>query len=127
MRPSAGYARSLALLGRSALAGHTTKSGLVVGLGETRDEITSTLADLAAVGVSIVTIGQYLRPTSHHLPVARWWTPDDFAGFAAVGRSLGIAHVESSPFTRSSYHARAAAESAADPVTGPAADVVVRS
>ena len=127
VRPSAGYARSLALLGRSALAGRTTKSGLVVGLGETRDEITSTLADLAAVGVSIVTIGQYLRPTSHHLPVARWWTPDDFAGFAAVGRSLGIAHVESSPFTRSSYHARAAAESAADPVTGPAADVVVRS
>ncbi len=113
VRPSAGYARSLALLGRSALAGRTTKSGLVVGLGETADEIASTLADLAAVGVQIVTIGQYLRPTSHHLPVAHWWTPEDFERFAEVGRSLGLAHVESSPFTRSSYHARTSADSAA--------------
>ena len=112
VRPSAGYARSLALLGRSALAGRTTKSGLVVGLGETADEITSTLADLAAVGVQIVTIGQYLRPTSHHLPVAHWWTPEDFERFAEVGRSLGLVHVESSPFTRSSYHARTSADSA---------------
>ncbi len=115
VRPSAGYARSLALLGRSALAGRTTKSGLVVGLGETADEIAATLADMAAVGVSIVTIGQYLRPTSHHLPVANWWTPEDFERFAEVGRSLGLAHVESSPFTRSSYHARSSAE-AASPV-----------
>lgn len=113
VRPSAGYARSLALLGRSAMAGATTKSGLVVGLGETKDEIAATLADMAAVGVSIVTIGQYLRPTSHHLPVANWWTPDDFEHFGAIGRSLGIAHVESSPFTRSSYHARSAADGAA--------------
>jgi len=113
VRPSAGYARSLALLGRSALAGHTTKSGLVIGLGETAAEVDATLADMAAVGVSIVTIGQYLRPTSHHLPVARWWTPEDFDRFAAVGRALGITHVESSPFTRSSYHARAALDSTA--------------
>jgi lipoic acid synthetase len=112
VRPSAGYARSLALLGRAALAGRTTKSGLIVGLGETEDEIAATLADLAAVGVQIVTIGQYLRPTSHHLPVARWWTPEDFERFAEIGRSLGLAHVESSPFTRSSYHARGAAEAA---------------
>ena len=112
VRPSAGYARSLALLGRSAAAGVTTKSGLVVGMGETEDEIVATLADLAAVGVSIVTIGQYLRPTSHHLPVARWWTPEDFERFARRGRELGLAHVESSPFTRSSYHARAAADAA---------------
>jgi lipoic acid synthetase len=118
VRPSAGYARSLALLGRSALAGRTTKSGLVLGLGETADEITSTLADLAAVGVQIVTIGQYLRPTSHHLPVARWWTPEDFEGFAEIGRSLGLAHVESSPFTRSSYHARGAAEAATPGAVG---------
>ncbi len=114
VRPSAGYARSLALLGRSAMAGRTTKSGLVVGLGETRDEIAATLADMAAVGVSIVTIGQYLRPTSHHLPVAHWWTPEDFEHFAEVGRSLGIAHVESSPFTRSSYHARTSADAAVE-------------
>lgn len=120
VRPSAGYGRSLALLGRSALTGTTTKSGLVLGLGETRDEVAATLADMAAVGVSIVTIGQYLRPTSHHLPVANWWTPDDFEHFGAVGRSLGIAHVESSPFTRSSYHARTSAD-AADSAVGSAA------
>jgi lipoyl synthase len=112
VRPSAGYARSLALLGRSAATGTTTKSGLVLGMGETEDEVAATLADLAAVGVSIVTIGQYLRPTSHHLPVARWWEPEAFERFAAIGRSLGLAHVESSPFTRSSYHARSAAEGA---------------
>ena len=112
VRPSAGYARSLALLARSAASGLRTKSGLVVGMGETEDEITATLADLAAVGVSIVTIGQYLRPTSHHLPVARWWEPEAFDRFARVGRTLGLAHVESSPFTRSSYHARDAAAGA---------------
>ena len=112
VRPSAGYARSLALLARSAAAGLVTKSGLVLGLGETGDEVVATLADLASVGVSIVTIGQYLRPTSHHLPVARWWEPADFDRFAAVGRDLGLAHVEASPFTRSSYHARAAADGA---------------
>ncbi len=110
-RPSAGYARSLAVLARSVDAGLVTKSGLVVGMGETRAEIHSTLADLAAVGVSIVTIGQYLRPTSNHLPVAHWWTPEDFEEFAATGRSLGIGHVESSPFTRSSYHAAEALHS----------------
>lgn len=117
VRPSAGYARSLAVLGRSALAGATTKSGLVLGLGETRDEVAACLADLAAVGVSIVTIGQYLRPTSHHLPVARWWTPDEFDELASLGRSLGLAHVEASPFTRSSYHARGAAEAAQGALT----------
>ena len=112
VRPSAGYARSLSVLARSAGQGLTTKSGLVVGMGETAEEITEVLADMAAVGVSIVTIGQYLRPTTHHLPVARWWTPEDFEEFARIGRSLGIAHVESSPFTRSSYHAKSSAESA---------------
>lgn len=109
VRPSAGYARSLSVLARSVQAGLTTKSGLVVGMGETRDEIAATLADLAAVGVSIVTIGQYLRPTSHHLPVAQWWTPADFEEFARIGGELGIGHVESSPFTRSSYHAESSA------------------
>ena len=110
VRPSAGYARSLALLARSAATGLKTKSGLVVGMGETVDEVAAALADLAAVGVSIVTIGQYLRPTSHHLPVAHWWEPAEFDRFAEIGRSVGLAHVESSPFTRSSYHARAAAD-----------------
>ena len=109
VRPSAGYARSLAVLAHAVAAGLTVKSGLVVGMGETDDEIESTLADLAGVGVSIVTIGQYLRPTTNHLPVARWVEPDQFTRFAEVGHAMGIGHVESSPLTRSSYHARQAA------------------
>ena len=76
MRPSAGYARSLAVLARAKAAGLTTKSGLIVGMGETDDEVEGALADLAGIGVDIVTIGQYLRPTSHHLPVARWVEPE---------------------------------------------------
>jgi lipoic acid synthetase len=109
VRPSAGYARSLAVLARAGNAGLTTKSGLVVGMGERDDEVEGALADLAAVGCSIVTIGQYLRPTSHHLPVHRWVPPATFAQYSTCGRALGIAHVESSPLTRSSYHAREAA------------------
>ncbi|MFM8380736.1 MAG: lipoyl synthase, partial [Actinomycetota bacterium] len=85
------------------------------GMGETVAEVDGCLADLAAVGVDIVTIGQYLRPTSHHLPVARWIHPDEFRRWKDVGESLGIGHVESSPLTRSSYHARQAAD--AVPVT----------
>jgi lipoyl synthase len=113
VRPSAGYARSLALLARSKSAGLTTKSGLIVGIGETDDEVFGALADLAAIGVDIVTIGQYLRPTTHHLPVARWVSPEMFERYKVVGEQLGIGHIESSPLTRSSYHARAASESAA--------------
>jgi lipoic acid synthetase len=109
VRPSASYARSLAVLARSRAAGLPTKSGLIVGMGETDDEVHGALADLAGVGVDIVTIGQYLRPTTHHLPVARWVQPATFERFAEVGRALGIGHVESSPLTRSSYHARQAA------------------
>ncbi len=107
VRPSASYARSLSVLARARAAGLVVKSGLVLGMGETSDEVDAALADLAAVGASIVTIGQYLRPTSNHLPVARWWTPEDFERFAERGRALGITHVESSPFTRSSHHAQA--------------------
>lgn len=110
VRPSAGYARSLGVLSRAKEAGLTTKSGLIVGMGESPAEVVGCLADLAAVGVDIVTIGQYLRPTSHHLPVARWVEPDEFAGWAAAGTALGIGHVEASPLTRSSYHAKQAAE-----------------
>jgi lipoic acid synthetase len=109
VRPQASYARSLAVLARAKSAGLVTKSGLVAGLGEEASEIEATLADLAAVGVDIVTIGQYLRPTARHLPVARWWTPEDFDEFARVGERLGIGHVESGPFVRSSYHAKRAA------------------
>jgi lipoic acid synthetase len=108
VRPSAGYLRSLTVLARSAQAGLTTKSGLMVGLGETVDEVEETLSDLAAVGVQIVTIGQYLRPTERHLPVARFWEPAEFEDLAERGRRLGLRHVQSSPLTRSSYHARQA-------------------
>ncbi len=110
VRPSASYARSLAVLARAGAAGLTTKSGLMVGLGETEGEVLGVLADLHAIGVSIVTIGQYLRPTARHLPVARWWEPAEFARLAAAGRALGITQVVASPLTRSSYHARQAAE-----------------
>jgi len=113
VRPSANYARSLSVLARAKADGLTTKSGMILGLGETEPEVEATLADLAGVGVDIVTIGQYLRPTSNHLPVVRWWTPAEFDHFKQVGEALGIGHVESSPLTRSSYHARQAADAAA--------------
>ncbi len=112
VRPSAGYARSLAVLARAGQAGLVTKSGLMVGLGEHEDEVISTMADLRGVGVSIVTIGQYLRPSRDHLPVSRYWTPEEFDHLREVGASLGLAHVEASPLTRSSYHAREAAMAA---------------
>ena len=101
------------MLGRAADAGLVVKSGLMVGLGESEDEVVSTLADMASVGVSIATIGQYLRPSSAHLPVARWWSPAELDSLAAAGRALGLAHVEASPLTRSSYHAKQAADAAA--------------
>jgi lipoyl synthase len=116
VRPSASYARSLAVLARAKAAGLRTKSGLVVGMGETFEEVLSTLADLHGVGVDIVTVGQYLRPTSNHLPVLRWWKPEEFTHVKAAGEAMGIPHVESSPLTRSSYHARQAAEGAAGAV-----------
>ncbi len=112
VRPSAGYARSLAVLARAKEAGLVTKSGLIVGMGESDDEVLATLADLRAVGVDIVTIGQYLRPTTHHLPVSRWVEPATFDRYREVGEAMGIPHVESSPLTRSSYHARQAAGAA---------------
>ena len=116
VRPSAGYARSLGVLARGKAAGLTVKSGLIVGMGETDEEVIGVLADLADIGVNIVTIGQYLRPTTNHLPVARWVEPETFEMYKRVGEELGIGHVESSPLTRSSYHARESAEHAV-PVT----------
>jgi lipoyl synthase len=112
VRPSAGYARSLAVLARARHAGLTTKSGLIVGMGETEDEVVAAMADLRNVGVDILTVGQYLRPSADHLPVDRWWTPAEFDRLRETGRAMGFAHVEASPLTRSSYHARQAAEAA---------------
>jgi len=110
VRPSAGYARSLTVLARSAEAGLTTKSGIILGMGEREEEVLATLADLRAVGVDIVTLGQYLRPSASHLPVARWWTPEEFDELRRAGSAMGFAHVQASPLTRSSYHARQAAD-----------------
>jgi lipoic acid synthetase len=113
VRPSAGYARSLGVLARAGAAGLVTKSGFMVGLGEREDEVIATMSDLHAVGVSIVTVGQYLRPSRDHLPVSRYWTPEEFGRLKSVGEELGLPHVESSPLTRSSYHAREAAAASA--------------
>jgi lipoic acid synthetase len=114
VRPNASYARSLAVLTMAKDAGLVTKSGLIVGLGEDMDEVLATLADLNAIGVDIVTVGQYLRPTAAHLPVARWWTPDEFEAVRVAGEAMGIAHVEASPLTRSSHHAAEAAAKVLD-------------
>lgn len=105
VRPQASYGRSLAVLARAKDAGLTTKSSVMVGLGETEDEVLEALADLAAVGTDIVTLGQYLRPSAQHLPIVRWWHPDEFAKLAEAGEEMGIAHVEAGPLVRSSYHA----------------------
>jgi lipoic acid synthetase len=112
VRPSAGYARSLGVLATAGASGLVTKSGLMVGLGEREDEVIATMADLRAVGVSIITIGQYLRPSTQHLPVSRYWEPEEFDRLKQVGAELGVPHVEASPLTRSSYHARDAHEAA---------------
>jgi lipoic acid synthetase len=117
VRPSAGYARSLGVLSAAKAAGLVVKSGLVLGMGESTEEVDGCLADLAGIGVNIVTIGQYLRPTTHHTPVARWIHPDEFTRWKQVGESLGIGHVESSPLTRSSYHAKQSADAAGEAVS----------
>ena len=105
IRPQGKYERSLTLLDRAKRMGARTKSGLIVGMGETNEEVRGVMRDLRAVGCDIMTIGQYLRPTKQHLPVARYYHPDEFAAFKAEGLSLGFSHVESGPLVRSSYHA----------------------
>jgi lipoic acid synthetase len=114
VRTAANYGRSLALLARAKWINPscTVKSGLIVGMGETEAEVLSALADLRAVGVDLITIGQYLRPTPRHRPVHRYVHPDEFARYAAEGERLGISHVESGPLVRSSYHAQESLETA---------------
>jgi lipoic acid synthetase len=125
-RPGSRYDRSLALLADAArrrdageYAGRV-KTGIMVGIGETPDEVYSTIADIRGAGVEILTIGQYLQPTPKHLPVDRWVHPDEFAGYKQHALALGFAHCEAGPLVRSSYHAHehvapapAAAEAAA--------------
>jgi len=107
VRMGAVYERSMELLRRAKALDPTmpTKSGIMLGLGETYDEILATLGDLRAQQVDIITIGQYLQPTAQHLPVARFYHPDEFAQIKREAYALGFKHVEAGPLVRSSYHA----------------------
>jgi lipoyl synthase len=107
VRPQAIYERSLELIRRAkALAPDMlTKSGFMVGLGETQDELLQTMRDLRDHGCDIVTIGQYLRPSMQHLPIDRYYDPSEYAAFVDYGRQIGLRHVEAGPLVRSSYHA----------------------
>ena len=107
IRPAFGYDRSLEVLrfAKEHRPGQTTKSNLILGMGETSEEVTEAMRDLAAAGVDILTMGQYLQPTPSHLPVDRWVHPDEFARHKAQGEAMGISHVEAGPLVRSSYHA----------------------
>lgn len=106
-RPGASYERSLALLARAKRLRPSlrTKTGLMLGLGEERDELRAVLHDVRAAECDILTLGQYLRPSADHLPVARYLPPEEFMEIGAEARALGFAHVESGPLVRSSYHA----------------------
>ena len=105
IRPQGKYQRSIELLGQAKQLGMRTKSGLILGMGETMDEAREVMRDLRSVGCDIMTIGQYLQPTREHLPVARFYDPSEFALLKEEGRALGFPHVESGPLVRSSYHA----------------------
>jgi lipoic acid synthetase len=108
VRPGAVYQRTLELLERAgAYAVSKTKSGLMVGLGETKEEVLATLRDLRAHGVQVVTIGQYLKPRAQRVPMFRYVHPDEFAEYKALALELGFEHCESGPLVRSSYHAEA--------------------
>jgi lipoic acid synthetase len=109
VRPKAIYTQSVELLRRAkALSPRTpTKTGLMLGLGETREELLAVFGDLRAADVDVLTLGQYLRPTLHHLPVERHVSPDEFLELKHVARQMGFRHVESGPLVRSSYHAHA--------------------
>ncbi|HLL88853.1 MAG TPA: lipoyl synthase [Tepidisphaeraceae bacterium] len=105
VRPQAKYPRSLDLLKRAKDAGFTTKTGMMLGLGEEAHEVESVIDDLVSIGCDILTLGQYLQPTAEHLKVERWVRPDEFAAWKAKGEARGLRHVESGPLVRSSYHA----------------------
>lgn len=108
-RPGGRYPRALELLRRARAwdqgERYFTKSGLICGLGEEWDELLTAMRDLRAQRVDILTLGQYLRPSAEHLPIARWYTPEEFAELHRIGLDMGFRHVESGPLVRSSYHA----------------------
>ena len=107
VRRGATYERSLGLLAacRELAPAIPTKSGLMLGLGESRDEVIAAMRDLRAVDCQRLTLGQYLRPSLAHIPVDRYWTPEEFDDLGAIARDLGFAQVRSGPLVRSSYHA----------------------
>jgi lipoyl synthase len=105
LRPQGKYQRSIDLLARGKQLGMTTKSGLIVGMGETLDEAREVMRDLRVVNCDILTIGQYLQPTRDHLPVTRFYDPSEFALLKEEGLAMGFSHIESGPLVRSSYHA----------------------
>ena len=107
VRPRGDYQRSLDLLARVKELDPTmpTKSGIIVGMGEERDEVVETMADLRSVDCNLLTIGQYLRPSDKHIPISRYYTPAEFQELRVIGESLGFKHVASGPLVRSSYHA----------------------
>jgi lipoic acid synthetase len=105
VRIQAKYDRSLECLSRISAAGVRTKSGIMLGLGETEEDVIEAMADLVKAGVHILTLGQYLQPTRNHHPVVDWITPDQFDTYKAIGLEMGFRYVESGPLVRSSYHA----------------------
>ena len=105
VRPQAKYERSLELLHRAKRRGFTTKTGLMVGIGERQEEVIAVMEDLRKVECDILTIGQYLQPTKEHLPVDRFVHPDEFLHYKTAGLAMGFRYVESGPLVRSSYHA----------------------
>jgi lipoic acid synthetase len=108
------YERTLELFrqARRAAPRMLTKTGIILGLGEEREELLATMRDLRDADVNILTLGQYLRPSAQHLPVERYYTPEEFAELGEAGRAIGFAHVESGPLVRSSYHAKRQVEHA---------------
>ena len=115
VRSGGRYERSLHLFrrARAAVPDLLTKSGIILGLGEAPGEVTQTMRDLRAADVNILTLGQYLRPSPRHVPIARYYRPDEFRELADTGRALGFRHVEAGPLVRSSYHARRQVENLA--------------
>jgi lipoic acid synthetase len=107
VRKGAIYERSLELLRRAReMAPHTpTKTGMMLGLGETREEVLQAMKEIVAQGTHILTLGQYMQPTQEHLPIERYVHPDEFAEFKRLGEQMGFKHVEAGPLVRSSYHA----------------------
>ena len=107
VRPKGDYRRSLDLLAEAKALDATavTKSGIIVGLGETVDEVVETMRDLRAVDCDLLTIGQYLRPSPKHIAIDRFYHPSEFAELARLGEAMGFKHVASGPLVRSSYHA----------------------